>query len=148
MSVDYLVYVSQAARPLAEADLEAILAASHRYNAAHDITGLLVYAPNRAGDRGSFMQLLEGDSAEIERLRARIFADSRHHTKVVLERGSKPARAFADWSMAFRAATPERLADFPAFADLGEEHFHQRVAGTQGDGALAFLQDFWDACDD
>lgn len=147
MAIDYLVYVSQAARPLSEADIAAILEASRRYNLAHGITGMLIYAPGRTGTGGSFLQLLEGDADEIERLRARIFADKRHHTKVVLERGGKPARAFPDWSMAFRAATPERLAAFPAFADLGEDFFHAKLREGGVDGALQFLIDFWEAQD-
>lgn len=145
MSVDYLVYVSQAAPTLSDADLAAILETSRAYNSARDITGLLIHAPDRAGRRGSFMQLLEGDGAEIDDLRQRIFADPRHHTKVVLERGTKPMRAFSDWSMAFRTATPALLAAYPAFADLGEAHFHSRIAEGGQDGALQFLQDFWEA---
>lgn len=148
MSVDYLVYVSQAAPTLSASDLTAILESSRSYNGDRDISGLLVYAPGRAGNRGSFMQLLEGSAEEIEALRRRIFADPRHHTKVVLESGSKPARAFADWSMAFRTASPEHLAAFPDFSDLGEEHFHCRIAEGGQDGALQFLQDFWEDGED
>lgn len=143
MSVDYLVYVSQAAPNLAEADLAAILDTSRDYNTGRDITGLLIYAPDRAGQRGSFMQLLEGDGAEIDALRERIFADRRHHTKVVLERGTKPARAFSDWSMAFRTASPDQLSAYPAFADLGAPEFHRRIAAHPQDGALQFLEEFW-----
>jgi hypothetical protein len=88
--------------------------------------------------------VLEGEGAEIDRLRERIFADKRHHTKVVLERGTKPDRAFPDWSMAFRAATPEALAAWPALSDLGEEFFHAKLAAGGGDGAMQFLTAFRD----
>ncbi|MCL4188925.1 MAG: BLUF domain-containing protein [Rhodobacteraceae bacterium] len=147
MPIDYLVYVSQAAGRPGEADIAAILKASRAYNAAHGITGMLIYAPARTGSGGSFLQLLEGEAGEIERLRARIFADGRHHTKVVLARGTRPERAFDDWSMAFRAATPGRLAAFPAFADLGEAFFHDKLQGHSADGVLDFLRDFWEAED-
>lgn len=144
MSVGYLVYVSQADPSLNAADHEKILEQSRVYNPDHGITGMLLYAEGRGGSSGSFMQLLEGEPEELEALRKTIFADPRHHTKIVLERGTKPARDFPDWSMAFKTADASSLAAHPDFADLGEAHFHDRcVAGDVG-GAMRFLCDFWD----
>ena len=145
MSLNYLVYVSQAAHDLSEAALADILRASQRYNAARDITGALLFVEGRDGRRGAFMQLLEGDGQELERLRARIFDDSRHHTKVVLDRGPLTQRNFADWSMAFRAVTPPDLAGHPEFADLADPGFMERCQQQGAPGAVAFLCEFWDA---
>lgn len=145
MGVSYLVYVSAAKRGLGAADLEAILDESRTYNADHDISGLLVFARSTSGGPGSFMQVLEGDAKEIDALRARIFADPRHHTKVVLERGEKPARDFADWSMAFKSLSASDLDEHPAFKDLGEPHFLERCNRDGAEGALRFLCEFWNA---
>lgn len=145
MSVSYLVYVSAAKRGLNAADLEAILDESRAYNAEHDISGLLIFAGSKSGGPGSFMQALEGDAKEIETLRARIFADPRHHTKVVLERGEKPSRDFADWSMAFKSVSASDLDEHPAFKDLGEAHFLERCGRDGAEGALRFLCEFWNA---
>lgn len=145
MSVSYLVYVSAAKSGLTGADLETILEESRRYNSDHDISGLLVYAGSKSGGSGSFMQVLEGDAAGIDALRARIFADPRHHTKVVLERGEKPARDFADWSMAFKSVSASDLAEHPRFEDLGEAHFLEKCNRDGAEGALRFLCEFWDA---
>lgn len=144
MPVSYLVYVSQADSRLTPKDLEEILAESRGYNTDRGITGILLYAEGRGGSTGSFMQLLEGEEDELEHLRERIFGDPRHHTKIVLERGEKPARDFPDWSMAFKITSASELARHAQFADLGEAHFHQRCAAGEVEGALEFLCDFWD----
>lgn len=144
MPVDYLVYVSQAASGLDTQAIEAILDESRAYNPAHDITGVLLFVGAGGSRPGSFMQLLEGDMAELESLRRRIFADPRHHTKVVLEKGRKPARDFADWSMAYKAAEPAQLRDHPVFADLSDPDFIRRCEIEGAEGALRFLCEFWE----
>lgn len=143
MPVDYLLYVSQARLGLTDADLDEILAASRRNNEKR-ITGILLYAPRRDGTAGSFMQLLEGDADDLEKLRQRIFDDSRHHTKIVIEKGTKPERDFPDWSMAFKNATAESLENYPVFKDLGEAHFLDRCQQGKVSGACEFLLEFWD----
>jgi len=147
VSVDYILYVSQARPGLSDADLDAILEKSRAYNTGKGITGLLLYVRRSDGRAGSFMQMLEGNADEIELLRKRIFEDSRHHTKIVLERGSKPERDFSDWSMAFKNVSGESLAAHPTFRDLGEEHFFERCRNGEIDGACRFLVDFWNEAD-
>lgn len=148
MPVSYIVYVSQAENDLPSSAPEDILAESRPYNAAHDITGILLFVEGGGGRRGSFMQLLEGDAAEIEALRRRIFADGRHHTKVVLESGEKPQRDFADWSMAYKAVDPAALRAHPQFSDLGDPEFIRKAKEGGAPGALAFLCDFWEMAGD
>lgn len=143
VSTHYLVYVSQADSGLSPKDLESILTESRTYNPSKGITGILLYVEGDGRSRGSFMQLLEGDEIEIERLRKRIFSDPRHHTKIVLERGQKADRDFPDWSMAFKSVTQSEIRAHPAFADLGEAHFQDRCARDGMDGALGYLCDFW-----
>jgi hypothetical protein len=142
--VSYIVYVSQAEKDLPKSAPEDILAESRPYNSAHDITGILLFVEGAGGRRGSFMQLLEGDADEIERLRKRIFADGRHHTKVVLESGEKPQRDFADWSMAYKAVDPAALRAHPQFSDLGDPDFIRKAQQSGAPGALSFLCDFWE----
>jgi len=140
----YLIYVSQADSRLKPNDLEEILTESRRYNPERGITGVLLYVEGEGRHRGSFMQLLEGDETQIEKLRRRIFSDPRHHTKVVLERGEKDSRDFPDWSMAFKSVAHSELRNHPSFADLGEASFFDRCARDGMDGALCYLCDFWE----
>ena len=143
MSTHYLVYVSQADSHLGPKDLEAILAESLRYNPTKGITGILLYVEGKGGKRASFMQILEGGEAEIEKLRKRIFSDSRHHTKIVLERGQKETRDFPDWSMAFKTVAHSDLTEHPVLAAVGDADFQIRCARDGLDGALSYLCDFW-----
>lgn len=147
MAIDYLLYVSQADGNLTEADIQEILEKSRRYNEGVEISGMLLFVEGRDGRRGSFMQLLEGEAGELEVLRSRIFADRRHHTKIVLEQGKKPARDFGDWSMAYKSAKSSDFADHPIFSGLGEDHFAERCAGKEIAGSCDFLVEFWDADD-
>lgn len=140
-----LVYVSQAVRSLGDGDIAAVLDESRSYNAAREITGVLLFAPGRDGYRGSFMQLLEGEEAEVEALRRRIFADRRHHTQIVIDRAPITGRSFADWSMAFREVSEETLRHHPEFARLGHPEFLEKCERDGAPGALAFLKEFWEA---
>ena len=143
--ISYLVYVSQAVPELNNAALEAILAESRAYNSRKNITGVLLFVADRDGNGGSFMQLLEGDKEEIDELRRRIFEDARHHTKIVLEKGTKPSRDFSDWSMAFKSIAQSDLADHEQFSDLAAPEFIERCKASGAPGALEFLCDFWNA---
>ena len=57
-----LVYLSSASQPFSEDDLVALLTQARQNNTAHGLTGMLLYKD------GNFMQVLEGDEAEVRRL--------------------------------------------------------------------------------
>lgn len=143
--IDHLVYVSQARAGLTDDDIAAILATSREHNPAQAITGMLLFAERRDGRRGSFMQLLEGPAEAVETLRRRIFDDPRHHTKIVVERGSGEDRSFPDWSMAYKKAPESGLPAQSVFNDLGEDAFFDRCRRGEVGGSVAFLCEFWNA---
>lgn len=147
LNIDYLVYVSQAAPDLSQADIERILETSRRYNTDKDITGMLLFVEERDGMRGSFMQLLEGNGDELKTLRNKIFDDPRHHTKIVIEQGHKAARDFGDWSMAYKSADSSALADSASLAELGQNEFFERCTNGEISVASEFLIEFWNADD-
>jgi len=93
--VYHLLYCSQATQPFGEEQLADLLEHSRLNNDRQHITGLLCYGG------GHFVQVLEGNPAEVEGLFGRIARDHRHHKVQVLSRGVGPARQFADWRMAF-----------------------------------------------
>lgn len=140
----YLIYVSQADRPMREDELAQILEKSRAYNGRDGITGLLIYKLSPDGERANFMQLLEGDKASVETAFARIADDDRHHTKVVLEEGDTPERNFSDWSMGFRNLAPDGLAQFEGFSDLGTPEFWQRATAGQCRSCLEVMKFFYD----
>jgi Sensors of blue-light using FAD len=73
--------------------LASILQASQRNNARVGVTGALCLA------NGIFLQQLEGDRAEVNRLYHRILADPRHREPAVLDFTEITSRRFTTWAM-------------------------------------------------
>ena len=82
-----------------------ILSASNRNNQKNDITGALVF------DDQWFVQILEGDRAQVWTTFDRIREDARHSDVVIAEVVDLDARNFANWWMglATRTAATELL---------------------------------------
>jgi hypothetical protein len=89
-----LKYVSEHARPLAEEDIDAIVATAAKRNAAHGITGFLM------SSGGLFLQVIEGPVEAVDALWEEIQGDPRHRNLLVLTmRRDVAHRLFPDWSM-------------------------------------------------
>jgi hypothetical protein len=97
----HVLYRSHATVPFTDAQLEDLLASARPYNAANQLTGLLLYNDSR------FVQVLEGPEAAVRALYARIQQDPRHTHIVTVSEGPGPGRRFGEWGMAFgRVAGP------------------------------------------
>ena len=68
---------------------------ARRFNAAHHITGLLIF------DGLRFCQQLEGERDELAKLLDRIRQDPRHAQFDILYQGPLAARRFGRWALAF-----------------------------------------------
>ncbi len=86
------LYISTAPS-LSREEVESILSSSARNNPARGVTGLLLY------NGRNFLQLLEGEEAELVDLMLRITHDPRHSGVSVLDRRQISERACADWAM-------------------------------------------------
>lgn len=139
----HMIYVSQAAQPMSEEDLTAILEKSRDYNTKDGISGLLIYKFTPSENRANFMQLLEGPEDKVLAAFARIETDNRHHTKVVLEQGEISDRNFPDWSMGFRNADASDLEKFEGYSDLGSEEFWARARDGKLTDALEIMMSFY-----
>ena len=80
MSLIQLIYVSSATKEMSENELASILKSSAKNNEEREITGMLLYG------QGRFIQVLEGESIEVEVLMSRINADPRHSFITIIER--------------------------------------------------------------
>jgi hypothetical protein len=90
----YLAYCSREAVEFDEAGIKQLVAGAQRNNSLHHITGWLVYSC------GIFVQWLEGDRSDVQRLMLDIVADPRHDTIVVLiEEEEVRERLFSGWDM-------------------------------------------------
>lgn len=94
-----LTYISTGTSAFGDSDVNAILTASRRNNAAAGVTGLLLYDGRR------FLQALEGETAMVHRTYERIKADRRHRAVVLLSSRDVEARSFGEWSMAAQRVT-------------------------------------------
>jgi hypothetical protein len=95
-----ILYVSAAAAPVGQADLDGILEASRRNNAREGVTGMLLYID------GGFLQILEGPDDAVARTYDRIATDKRHTALRTLVDQTTDARLFEGWSMGFDRPSP------------------------------------------
>lgn len=91
MLTQYL-YISTAPK-LSRDEVNSILESSARNNPAHSITGLLLY------NGRNFLQLLEGEGADLDALMERISHDPRHTGVSVLHSSPIDERACPGWAM-------------------------------------------------
>lgn len=141
----YIIYVSQAEKPMDEAEIEEILTRSRANNTKAGITGLLIYRYAPDTKSGHFIQMLEGEKAAVCALYDRIRDDPRHHTKILLEQGDSEGRLFADWSMGFKNVGDEHFKTVPGYARIGDASFDHARFTAGHDSALELLKFFYDA---
>ena len=93
MSINQLVYVSQATRKMSPDDLRDIHAKARSNNEHIDVTGSLFY------NGGWFLQVLEGPAATLDSLYKKIELDPRHKNSRVLYNEPASFRTFPRWNM-------------------------------------------------
>ena len=93
MSLNQLVYVSQAVRKMSADDLRSIQADARTNNQDIDVTGSLFY------NGGWFLQVLEGPAATLSKLYEKIERDPRHKNSRVLYNEPATFRTFPRWNM-------------------------------------------------
>lgn len=141
----YLIYVSQAKKPMDTAELEGLLSFSRKWNAAKGLTGMLIYRYSSDADRGYFIQMLEGDEREVGALFDKIKRDKRHHTIVPLGKGEIEARMFSEWAMGFKNVDDALFAGLPGHARIGEASFEPAAFQHSNAEALKLLKFFHEA---
>ena len=117
-----IVYVSFASQPFSEQDLRHLLSKCRANNTEQDISGQLIYSD------GTFMQVLEGPQAAVDKAFANIKKDTRHHDIALIERKTIDQRQFPDWSMGFKTLTQEQMRDIEGF----NYHLDDDVKGKSG----------------
>lgn len=93
MSINQLVYLSQATRKMSLDDLNSIQGVAKTNNAPIDVTGSLFY------NGGWFLQVLEGPPATLNSLYQKIEKDPRHKNSRILHNEPAKFRTFGRWSM-------------------------------------------------
>lgn len=93
MRIKQLVYASRQAVEFDGLRLVSLLYKARDRNAAHDITGVLLYS------NGMFVQCLEGPPENVDAIYAKICLDPKHRELVVLQSIDTDERHFQSWMM-------------------------------------------------
>ena len=117
----HLCYASTQTRPFTGPQLAELLENARDTNARHRVTGLLLHRED------SFLQVLEGDEADVRLIYERIREDPRHRNLNVLFAESIDEREFGDWRMAFLDLDGVDVSELPGFSDyLADEEEPRR----------------------
>jgi hypothetical protein len=134
----HILYKSQAIKLITIEQLKAILVVSRKRNASRSITGVLLYK------EGNFMQLLEGDIADVNAIYASILKDPRHKSIQLLSHGAMEQRNFPNWSMGLCFVNTCDFEDIPGFRDLDAgAHFRFQLKSSNHP-SMQLLKDFYD----
>jgi hypothetical protein len=95
-------------------DLRAILRKARDKNAGLGVTGMLLYRD------GFFLQILEGEQAQVDELFAVIAADDRHRNVLKIEEHPISERTFGQWTMGFNPMDDLSAEDLEGFTDYLE----------------------------
>lgn len=92
-----LVYASTSTSKPADirADLSNIISSAQRFNAQHNICGVLYYG------NGFFFQCVEGSRADVANLYERLLKDSRHKDVNLLKLEDIPLLSFENWQLKY-----------------------------------------------
>lgn len=137
-----LMYASTAAKAFSQQELLDLLSQSRVYNAAHDITGLLLYSPGSGGLNGTFVQVLEGPRVLVQGLYVRISRDPRHSECALLQQGEALTRRFADWTMGFRDLSTAEAETVLGFNRVFFQNWTIRDVVAEKDPVLQLLYSF------
>ncbi len=108
-----LLYRSEQAYEMDTSDLMKLLFDARTFNRENGITGLLLH------HSGQFMQLLEGEQHQVQRLYRKIAEDARHRDVVIEVDAPVDRRLFPQWQMGY-AEAPE-MDGHPALVGVGSE---------------------------
>lgn len=141
----YMIYVSQAMKPMDAAELELLLSHSRTWNTAKGLTGLLIYRYSTEAESGHFIQMLEGDKSEVRTLFEKIKRDKRHHTILTLSDGDIESRMFSEWAMGFKNVDDALFSGLPGYARVGDASFNPAACQQSNAAALDLLKFFHNA---
>jgi uncharacterized membrane protein (DUF373 family) len=111
-------YISSATSPMTSSDLSRLLEECREYNAAHGVTGMLLYSNE------TFVQVLEGDDRVIDELLDRIEEDPRHTDIKLLSRRRIEKREYSGWNMSFKRLADKDLRGIKELPGFDAENFN------------------------
>jgi hypothetical protein len=134
MALQQIIYTSAAVDEFREVDLAGLLLEARTKNTREGLTGMLLF------HEGSFLQVLEGEAANVDRVYERIGRDRRHARVTLLLRHNIEVRQFDDWAMGFVAV--KHIADrLPGYSDYLRHRGNTSKAGSLAANVLREFRD-------
>ena len=129
-----IIYCSTATEGVDIDEFRRILATAQKNNAAKDLTGMLMF------NSRIFLQVLEGDRKEVNKLYNTLEQDPRHKDLMILKYERAESRQWADWSMSFAPASEANRAVYLKYSVRSQ--FNPYV--MEGDAVEAMMQELTD----
>ncbi|QEP44543.1 BLUF domain-containing protein [Ectothiorhodospiraceae bacterium BW-2] len=107
-----IIYVSTASREMPTNQLADILQQAREKNSRLGISGILLY------NRGTFIQVLEGERAVLSELLRTIEHDTRHYNLITIDEAEIEQRDFPEWSMGFGQISDSQLESLEGINDF------------------------------
>ncbi|QJD94545.1 BLUF domain-containing protein [Mucilaginibacter robiniae] len=141
----YLIYTSKAAKLMQESDLLNILLESRKSNLEHDLTGMLLYIEGQFSSQqsGRFIQVLEGEKADVIKIYEKIAQDSRHYNVILLNESEIDKRNFTTWSMGFESLTLDKFKQISGYFELND-NFLKKINVQKFNMPLTMLKSFYE----
>ncbi|MBB5395467.1 BLUF domain-containing protein [Mucilaginibacter sp. AK015] len=98
-----IVYISTAVKLMEDEQLVNLLNSARNMNLKHQVTGVLLYS------EGTFIQVLEGNSSDVDHILSKIETDSRHKNLITLVDEPITERNFPEWSMGFYTPNADNI---------------------------------------
>ncbi|MDX6746890.1 BLUF domain-containing protein [Polaribacter sp. PL03] len=115
MKLRRIAYTSKATIHFSKRDLLDLLHDSRAYNSMDKISGVLIHK------NGYFLQIIEGDSKDVDDLLTRLHKDTRHTDFKIINDSFVPDRMFSKWAMGCADFDDPTLAMIPGIrTDLND----------------------------
>jgi len=120
----HLIYVSSAKKEMNDEELYYLLEQSRARNIRKNITGMLLYL------NGNFIQILEGDKKDVEKIYEDIVIDDRNTGNILISKEKINERIFPNWSMGFKHLKKEH-SNIPGYTEfLNKEMKPKEIANN------------------
>jgi hypothetical protein len=124
MSLNQLIYISQATRKMSSEELIEIHTIAKTNNATMDVTGSLFY------NGGWFLQVLEGPIDTLNTLYKKIEKDPRHKNSRIIHNEPAKFRTFTRWSMNMTNLDDRQADKYDELVDVIDAAKTDRKIGT------------------
>ncbi|MGB5444450.1 MAG: BLUF domain-containing protein [Psychromonas sp.] len=108
----HLIYASKATIDFSDDDIVDLLTKARKNNHSLNVTGMLLF------DKGSFLQVLEGEEETVNKLFTKISRDKRHANIVSIISEAISERYLNDWSMGYVSISRSELEKIEGMNDF------------------------------